>query len=257
MGASMIAWREKFRAVLLHFLVTLVMAAAAAALIFLVWYPDPFEAMLGGTRFFMLITTCDLVLGPLTSLIVYNSKKTRLALIFDYTIIGIVQLAAFVYGVMSISNARPAYIAFVKDRFEVVIAEDLADKDLLAAQDPYRTRPKWGPVLIGTRSPATREERNDLIFAAMEGGKDRQNFPHFYVPYEQVAEEVKQAASPLEQLYKHRPEARQLIAAEKLNVPEAQLRWLPIRGTRSFWTVLLDSNTGRPLAYIPVDPYES
>lgn len=252
----MIAWREKFRAVLLHFLATLAMALAAGALIFVVWYPDPFQAMLGGTRFFLLITICDLVLGPLTSLIVYNSKKTRRALIFDYTVIGIVQIAAFVYGVMSISNARPTYIAFVKDRFEVVIAEDLAEKDLQAAQDPYRTRPKWGPVLIGTQRPSTREEINDLVLSAMEG-KDLQNFPRYFVPYEQVAEQVKQASSPLEKLYKNHPEARQLIAEEGVKLPEAQLRWLPIRGTRSFWTVLVDANTGEVLTYIPIDPYES
>jgi hypothetical protein len=42
----MIAWREKFRAMSLHFLVTLAMAAVAAAMIFLVWFPDPFQAML-------------------------------------------------------------------------------------------------------------------------------------------------------------------------------------------------------------------
>lgn len=252
----MIVWREKFRAVLLHFIVTLGMALAAAALIFLVWYPDPFQVMLGGTRFFLLISICDLVLGPLTSLIIYNSKKTRRALIFDYTVVGIVQLAAFVYGVVSISNARPAYVAFVKDRFEVVIADDLADKDLQAAQDPYRTRPKWGPVLIGTQRPTTREERNDLVMAAMQG-KDIQNFPRYFVPYEKVEEEVKQVAPPLAELYKHHPEARQLIADEHLKVPEAQLRWLPIRGTRSFWTVLLDANSGELLAYIPIDPFES
>lgn len=252
----MIAWREKFRAVLLHFLVTLAMALAAAALIFLVWYPDPFQAMLGGTRLFLLISVCDLVLGPLTSLIVYNSKKTRRALIFDYTVIGIVQLAAFVYGVMSISNARPVYVAFVKDRFEVVIADDLADKDLQAAQAPYRTRPKFGPVLIGTQRPTDREQINDLVFAAMEG-KDIQNFPRFFVPYEKAVDAVKQAAQPMEKLYKHNPQAKQLVANEKLGVPETQLRWLPIRGSRSFWTVLLDANSGELLGYIPVDPYES
>lgn len=252
----MIVWREKFRAVLLHFLVTLAMALAAAALIFLVWYPDPFQAMLGGTRFFLLITVCDLVLGPLTSLIIYNSKKTRRALIFDYTVVGIVQLAAFVYGVMSISNARPVYIAFVKDRFEVVIAEDLADKDLAAAQDPYRTRPKWGPLLIGTQRPTTREDRNDLVLAAMEG-KDIQNFPRYFVPYDQVAAQVTKAGEPLEKLYKRHPEAREMIAAEHLKQPEEQLLWLPIRGTRSFWTVLLDASSGELLTYIPIDPYES
>jgi hypothetical protein len=252
----MIVWREKFRAVLLHFLATLSMAVVAAALIFLVWYPDPFETMLGGTRFFMLITVCDLVLGPLTSLIIYNSKKTRRALVFDYTVVGLVQLAAFAYGVMSIAHARPVYIAFVKDRFEVVIAEDLADKDLQAAQPPYRTRPKWGPVLIGTQRPTTREEINDLVMSAMEG-KDLQNFPRYFVPYDKVADRVKQASQPMEKLYKHAPAARPLVADEKLSVPEAQLRWLPIRGIRSFWTVLVDANTGKVLAYIPIDPYES
>lgn len=252
----MIAWREKFRAVLLHFMVTLVMAAAAAGLIFLVWYPDPFQAMLGGTRFFLLITICDLVLGPLTSLIIYNSKKSRRALIFDYTLIGIVQVAAFVYGVMSISNARPVYIAFVKDRFEVVIADDLADEDLAAARDPYRTRPKWGPVLIGTQRPSTREELNALVLSAMEG-KDLQNFPRYFVPYEQVAAQVKEAGSPMDRLYKRHPEAREMIARERLKLSDDQLRWLPIRGTRSFWTVLVDANTGELLAYLPVDPYES
>ena len=104
----MINWREKFRAVLLHFLVTLVMAVAAAALIFLVWYPHPFESMLGGTRFFLLICICDLVLGPLTSLIIYNSKKSRRELIFDYSVIGTLQLAAFVYGLYTVANIRPA-----------------------------------------------------------------------------------------------------------------------------------------------------
>lgn len=252
----MIAWREKFRAVLLHFLVTLAMAVAAAALIFFVWYPDPFQDMLGGTRFFLLITICDLVLGPLTSLIIYNSKKTRRALIFDYSVIGVVQLAAFVYGVMSISNARPAYIAFVKDRFEVVIAEDLADKDLQQADAPYRTRPKWGPILIGTQRPTDREQINDLVFAAMEG-KDIQNFPRYFVPYEQVADKVKQVGKPMAALYKHHPEAKQLIAEEQLAESDAQLRWLPIRGTRSFWTVLVDANTGALLGYIPIDPYET
>lgn len=250
----MIAWREKFRAVSLHFLVTLAMATAAAVIIFFIWYPDPFQTMLGGTRFFILVTVCDLVLGPLTSLIVYNSKKTRRALIFDYTVIGIVQLAAFVYGVMSMANARPIYVAFVKDRFEVVMAEEIADQDFQAAQDPYRSRPKFGPLLVGTKSPTDREERNTLVFAAMEG-KDVQNYPRFFVPYEANAEVIKQQARPLDVLEKKHPEAQQLVAAEKLAIPRDKIRWLPVRSPKAYWTVLLDADTARVLAYVPVDPW--
>jgi len=250
----MLVWREKFQAFGWHFLLTLALAIAAAIVIFFVWYPDPFQAMLGGTKFFLLISLCDLVLGPLSSLIVYNSKKTRRALVFDYTVIGIVQIAAFVYGVMSMADARPAYIAFVKDRFEVVVAKELADQDLRNAKDPYRARPKFGPVLVGTQSPTDREERNALVFVAMEG-KDIQNFPRYYVPYEANIEDVKQRARPLADLRKLHPDVQPLIDAEKLNVPEERVRWLPVRSPKGFWTVLVDAQTAKLLAYIPVDPF--
>ena len=250
----MIVWREKLQAFGWHFVVTLALAIAAAIVIFFVWYPDPFQAMLGGTKFFMLITVCDLVLGPLTSLIIYNSKKTRRALVFDYTVVGIVQIAAFVYGVMSMADARPVYIAFVKDRFEVVIAKELADQDLQKAKDQYRTRPKFGPVLVGTQSPTDREERNELLFSSMEG-KDVQNFPRYYVPYEANADQIKQSARTLADLRKRRPEAQEWIEAEGLNVPEEQVRWVPVRSPKGFWTALLDAQTAKLLAYIPVDPY--
>ena len=103
----MIVWREKFRAMLLHFLITLAVAAVAAGVIFLVWFPDPFQAMAGGTKLFMLISVCDLVLGPLLSLVIYNSKKSRRELITDYSIVGVVQLAAFNYGVVAKAAPRP------------------------------------------------------------------------------------------------------------------------------------------------------
>lgn len=253
----MIAWREKFRAVSVHFLVTLAMSLVAAALIFLVWYPGAFQVMLGGTRFFLLVSGCDLVLGPLTSLIIYNSKKTRRALVFDYTVIGIVQLVAFVYGVMSVASSRPIYVAFVHDRFEVVAAADLDDADLAAARDPYRSRPKFGPVLVGTQRPEKQQDRNDLLFAAVQG-KDRQHFPRYYVPFEQNVADIKRLAGSMDLLERRRPEARPLIAAalEKFGLPRERLRFLPIRSDRGgFWTALLDGDTGRPLDYLPVDGY--
>ena len=71
----MIVWREKFVATGIHFLVTLTFAAIAAALVFLVWFPDPFQTMIGGTELFLLVVGCDLALGPLISLVIYNSRK--------------------------------------------------------------------------------------------------------------------------------------------------------------------------------------
>ena len=60
----MIVWREKAAAFGVHFLVTLFLSASAAALVFLVWFPDPFHKMLGGTTLFGILVLCDLGLGP-------------------------------------------------------------------------------------------------------------------------------------------------------------------------------------------------
>ena len=51
----MIAWREKWRAFALHFLLTLAVTAGAAALVFLFWFPAPFLQMLGGARLFAVL----------------------------------------------------------------------------------------------------------------------------------------------------------------------------------------------------------
>jgi hypothetical protein len=253
----MIAWREKFRAFYLHFFITLAMSIAAATLVFLIWYPDPFQAMLGGTKFFLLVTVCDLVLGPLTSLIIYNSKKTRRALVFDYTVVGIVQLAAFIYGVYSMASSRPVYVAFTVDQFEVVMAGEIDDADLKDAKEPYRSRPKWGPVLVGTQGPTDREERNNLLFSSLSG-KDRQHIPRYYVPYEANRDEVQQHALTLDELERRKPAAKPLVATAvaKLGTTRDRLRWLPIKSAKSsFWTALVDADTGRPVYYLPLEPF--
>jgi len=250
----MIVWREKFLAFALHFLVTLVLAAGAAALIFLIWFPDPFQNMLGGWRLFLLVTGCDLALGPLMSLVVYNSKKPRRLLVLDYTIIGTVQIVALAYGIFVMSSSRPVYIVFAKDQFEVVLASDIADKDLQAAKDPYRSRPWWQPRLIAAKGPTDPKERQELLFASFEG-RDMQFQPRYYEPYESQLEQVRSHAKPIAQLLARHPESSSLVAdaAKRLHLAEDSLRWLDVRHGHGFWLALIDAQTARPLAYLPID----
>lgn len=249
-----IAWREKFLASAIHFLVTLALAAGAAALIFLIWFPDPFQSMVGGTKLFLLIVGCDLALGPLISLVIYNSNKPRRELLTDYAIVGVVQLAALVYGVYAISNARPAYVAFVQDRLEVVTAVEIEASELEAANEPYRTLPKWGPRFVGTDVPA--DQREEALFVALQG-RDISMRPRFYVPYEHRIEEIKRRAKPLAELEQRHPPAKELVASAlaERGVPSDRARWLPIKAKEGFWTALIDLESGYPIAYVPLDPY--
>ena len=252
----MIVWREKARAFAIHFLITLAFSAVAAGLVFGVWFPDPFQRMLGGTQLFEILVMCDLGLGPLSSFIVYNSRKSRRALLFDYTVIGILQLGAFIYGVHAVANNRPAFIVFVGDRFDVVSAGEIDDADLERATEPYRMRPKWGARLVAIREPTDTNERNEMLFTAL-AGKDYPVLPQYYVPYEESLPELRQRALPLAELEKRHPEAKPMVsrAIAELKTPAEALRWLPVKHRTGFWTALVDPKTGRPVYWLPLDPY--
>ncbi len=153
----MINWGERFRAFVIHFLATAALGACAAALIFLVWFPRPFATMVGGTELFELVVGCDLALGPLVSLVIYNSQKTRRALLIDYGVVAVLQLTALVYGVWIVAGTRPVYVAFSQDRLEVVAARDIDPRELAAARDPkYRTLPLDGPHFVYDRGSGSR-----------------------------------------------------------------------------------------------------
>jgi hypothetical protein len=251
----MIRWREKFVAFGIHFIVTLAVAACAAALIFLVWFPSPFQEMVGGTKLFLLVIGCDLALGPLISLVIYNSQKSKRELVLDYSLVAAVQLTALVYGVYVVSSARPVYVAFVKDRYEVITPVEIEKADLEDARRPeYKTLPKFGPQLVGTQ--VNERDHDDALFAGL-AGRDISVRPRFYVPFAAVAQDARQRAQPLDVLEKKKPEAREEIErVQRSSGKDAtQLGWMPVKHRTGFWTAIIDRATGLPLTYINLDPY--
>jgi len=251
----MIVWREKLIATAVHFVVTLILAALAAALIFLVWFPDPFQKMIGGAELFMLVVGCDLALGPLMSLVIYNSRKSRRELVTDYAIVGVVQIAALVYGVSVMSGARPVYVAFSKDRYEIVLAGDIKPAELAAAHDAQYAHLPWtGPKYIAVVIPPA--DHNDALFQALSGNEEHER-PKFYVAYDSQLEAIRRVAKPLTVLEQKKPEAKSLIegALGADGASRQGLGWLPVRSFRGFWTAVVDTSTGKVVAWLPMDPY--
>lgn len=251
----MINWREKFLAFAIHFVVTAALGACAAALIFLVWFPRPFATMIGGTELFLLVVGCDLALGPLLSLVVYNTRKSRGKLVFDYVVIGILQLAAMLYGVYIVAGTRPVYVAFSMDRFEIVTARDIDDKELAAARSPeYRSLPLTGPKFINV--VVSKADHNDALFEALAGNEEHQR-PKFYQPYASALKGIRRRAKTVAALEKKFPAYQpQLDAAvHAAGIPAERLRWLPVRHRNGFSTALIDTETGKPVRYVEVDPY--
>ncbi|HEY8539393.1 MAG TPA: TfpX/TfpZ family type IV pilin accessory protein [Steroidobacteraceae bacterium] len=248
----MAVWQEKFRAFGIHLAVTLLVAAVAAALFFGIWFRDPFDEMLGGLKLLLLLIGCDVALGPLISLVIYNSRKPRRQLVFDYTLVGIVQLAALVYGMTVSFNARPVYVVFATDRLEVITAAEIAPQDLKEARlEQFRELPVWGPALAAAR--VEEKDQQDALDWAL-AGKDITVRPKFFVPYADELPKIKARMRPLSEL---RRATEDPLVAKKLAEASESTMWLPVQHKNGFWTALVDSATALPIDYIPLDPYDA
>jgi hypothetical protein len=119
------------RASCIHFSFSLLVASICAAVVFGLWYPYPYRELSGGLELFLLIILVDVVCGPLLTAVMFNPVKPRKELACDLIIVAIIQLAALGYGVYTLALARPVYIVFEVDRFNVISAIDV-DDDALA-----------------------------------------------------------------------------------------------------------------------------
>lgn len=248
--------RPRIRAGLAHLFISITLAAFVLLFVRQVLYPGPFYEAAGGQDLFLLIVSVDVVLGPLITFIVFKPGKPGLR--FDLAVIATLQLAALAYGLHTIADARPVWVTFVKDRFELVRAIDIEPADLKAARPPFDRLSWTGPGYAGARIPSDTKERMKHMDLAILGGKDIHMFPRLYVPYEQVAGEAVRAAQPLTKLRALNPgrddEIERLVRGT--GRPADALVFLPMRAGKHDLSVLLDRESGQPLALSLLRPWE-
>jgi hypothetical protein len=233
-----------------HLLICIAIAAGVVTLMLAVWYPRPLFEAAGGNNLLLIVVGVDVVLGPLLTLIVFKSGKPGMN--FDLAVIGVVQLAALAYGGYVVALARPAFIVFVKDRFEIATAAELDPAELAAARYPEFRAPPWdGPLLAAADMPADPAERKKLIEAAL-AGMDLQQFPSYWVPYAQRTREVLASAQTIARLRATEPDTAKSVDEwlASSGTKEEAVRALLLR-TRFAWVaVLVDPQTAQPVKMI-------
>jgi hypothetical protein len=238
---------SRWQAAGLHLLICVAIAATALTVILGLWFPGPLFEAAGGIGLLYLLVGVDVSLGPLLTLIVFKSGKPGMK--FDLAVIGTVQLTALVYGFSVVSLARPVFIVFVKDRFELVTAVELAPEELAAAKFPeFRSLPWNGPALAASDLPADPAERQKLIELA-PSGVDVQNFPRYYVPYAERTKEILARSDSIARLRAAEPVTARAVDAylAASGTREDEVRALLLR-TRFAWiAVLVDPKTARPV----------
>lgn len=251
-----IHWKERLIACTIHFLVTLLIAAISASIIFFVWFSDTLASIMGGKELFMLVVACDLLLGPVISLVIFDSRKSKKNLVFDYTVIGAVQLAALMYGVSVVAASRPVFVAFNVDRLEIATAFEIEDSDLAAGiEEQFQTKSWLGPRLVFILQPTNIKEKNDLLFSSL-AGKSGSLMPKYYRAYSSAREQILNRSRTLDILLKDSGEMRMEIEAAiaQTGKKDQDLRWLLVQHRFGFAVALTDAQTGEPIKYVAIDP---
>jgi hypothetical protein len=241
---------SKLKAVLLHALVTAVVAVFSAFFVFVLWYPSGLARYMGGGELYFLVLSVELVLGPLMSLIIYHPRKSFVHLRRDYAVIGVLQVAALTYGLHSTYIARPVFQVFVIDKVVVISALELDSNDLNVAPESFSKLSVWGPMDVCVSLPADAEAKSTLIFSAL-AGKDVEFFPQYYSACE--GDERIVGAFPRERLEAIlRTQNRLSEFSTKL---PAAYSWLPVRSRFGSWVQIFPGNEISEAYYLDVDPY--
>ena len=247
----------RLKAFSVHLAISAAIAASVIGLMLLLWYRPPFFSALGGQHILLILLGVDVVLGPVFTLMIFNPGKSRRALTFDLSVIAILQAAALIYGTSVMFQARPVFVVFSRDSFDLVTANMLSGAGYCPGQNPdYRSLPLTGPVYVYSELPTDIKERNEVVLGAFSG-KDLPQFPQYYMPYKAHMATVGQAARPIAELKKLNPEHIADIddAVRASGRAESDVGFVPMRAKYRDETVLVGKSDGNILGLLPTRPW--
>lgn len=241
-----------------HLAISAIIGVTVLAAMILVWYPPPYFQASGGNDLVLLMVAVDVTLGPLLTLAVFNPKKGLGKLRFDLAIIALFQIGALIYGVHVMFVARPAYLVYAVDRFDLVMANLLFDKQLEKAPPPWNRRPTGRPPTIGAKIPDDPKLREQSLFDALSG-VDLPQQARYYVPYADVAKSAAARARPIDELRKLDPAAVERIdaAVRDSGRDEKSLGFLGAAAPNRDFAVLVDRSSGEIVGMVMARPWEA
>ena len=245
---------NRYRAATIHLGISATIAMLVFIPIYFMWYPGSLFDSAGGRDLFLIVLAVDVTIGPLMTMIIFVPGKK--GLVFDLWVIGILQTSFLAYGVWAISDSRPVFIAFVKDRFELARANQIPDSVLAEAHmNRYFDLPWSGPRIVGVRFPTDIDEKFKIMISGM-GGVDIQAYPQYHVPYDAVRKDVALHGEPLAKLTKFNRGLSTATLASSLGRSEADIKFLPLRAGKVDLTVLFDAKSADILKIADLRPWE-
>lgn len=250
MQLSASRFKFAFKAMAVHFGLSLLVAAIVAFLVFTLWFPYPYRELAGGRELFLLVMAVDVVCGPLLTFVLFSPTKPKKELRTDISLIVVIQLLALCYGIWNVWQIRPLYLVQEAGRFNIISAANIDTKDLDLLPAVLIPKLFGGPIKVSLRD-LTSTEQEKLVIQIKSGGKDASVLPMFYTSYQGA--KVYQNGHELRELLITYPQHKNQITnlIDKSNSSgNNKMRYLYISG-RHYWIVIVNQS-GEFVEYLEI-----
>lgn len=238
----------------IHLTLSLLVFSSLVLVMVLYWFPGELFFLDGGWQGLKLVAMVDLVLGPALTLILYKPGKPKL--VFDMSLIAVLQVAALGYGFYTTHQQRTVALVFAERGFNTISAKDniVADAQLRQVSIEPQPIPKAGllslPLLL-TPPPADGDYGQFLedIFNGYPGPQRRSDL---YVPVAQNHDKMK--ADALDAAYLEErgvlSQVERSLAKRAKALDEVEI--YPFKARYADGVALFDPTEHRILDYVPI-----
>ena len=244
----------RFTAFAVHLGISLVIFVALLAVVVFDWYRFPLFAIEGGWKGIQIIAGCDIVLGPLLTLIVFKPGKPSLKL--DMSVIAAIQFAALVSGAWITYVQRPVLMVYAEERF-YTLSNDIAGLAGIKSEDVSNYRNTPYPLAI-VRLPDDEEQRRKIRIESLAGGGLYLRGDLYTEPTSQYLKDAKAHSLDMEKYTTDKPAERAELEVFKSRYGALEnYYFLPLHGRYGRIMVALDRNTGHLVDKLDIQPPES
>ncbi|PLX43295.1 MAG: hypothetical protein C0609_08805 [Deltaproteobacteria bacterium] len=238
------------KAFALHLGFSALVLAAVVSLFSLWWFPPPYFFTEGGWRLLRLILFVDLTIGPLLTLIVFNTRKPRKELRRDLSVVVLLQIAALLSGLFTVYLQRTSAVVYADGFLYTMDHQSAAEiPGLLDIHSDNR-----GPLYAVIDLPDDFDERQKLRFKSLRTGVPLYNHSEFLTPLDDGGrKEIEHSMLPLEELLELYGGAKERILKEisSTGLKDDGLYILPAYGRYSTFILLLERDSLKIAGYVP------
>jgi hypothetical protein len=152
--------KAKVKAASIHLGISLLIFLGILYVILFQWYPGPFFTAEGGWSGIKIMAAVDLVLGPTLTLIIFNHTKAKKEILFDLSLIAIVQISALTWGGLQVYSERPVALVMWEGTFYTV-TEDYYNKQSTSLKD-IASYIDEKPLIIYAETDHSIEQLNEM-----------------------------------------------------------------------------------------------